>query len=66
MPPLLLPRKSTQIMSTSGNPYAPNLPSSVIWLEHAAFAGNNIGEIFYGAYFIYHSAQSQLTFHTFG
>ena len=40
----------------SGNPYAPKLPSHVIWLEHAAFTGNNIGEIFYGTHLIHHSA----------
>lgn len=52
-----LPRQLSQTMSSpsqSGNPYAPNLPSDVIWLEHASFAGNNIGEIFYGAYLIHH------------
>ena len=57
-PPLHhLPCQSTQTMSS--NPYAPNLPSDVIWLEHAAFAGNNIGEIFYGAHL--HSSLNPIT-----
>ena len=37
--------------------YTPNLPAEIIWLEHASFAGNNIGEIFYGAHRVYHSAR---------
>ena len=40
-----------------GDPYTPNLPKEVLWLEHASFAGNNIGEIFYGAQSIHHSAK---------
>ncbi|KAJ7454058.1 hypothetical protein B0H11DRAFT_1875547 [Mycena galericulata] len=32
----------------SGNPYAPQEPANVLWLEHASFAGNNLGEICYG------------------
>jgi len=52
---------SSSTNSTAVNPsdpYAPNLPSEVIWLEHAAFAGNNIGEIFYGAQPFHHPARA--------
>ena len=49
--------QSTQTMSPSGNssnPYAPKISPEFLWMEHAAFAGDNLGEIFYGAHLINH------------
>ena len=36
----------------SSNPFAPNVPPAVLYYEHAAYAGNAIGDILYGQYFV--------------
>ena len=36
----------------SSNPYAPDVSLAVLYYEHAAYAGNAIGDILYGQYFV--------------
>jgi len=35
----------------SNNPFAPKVPSEVLYYEHMAYAGNAMGDILYGRYF---------------
>lgn len=36
---------------SSSNPFAPKISQAVLYYEHAAYAGNAIGDILYGQYF---------------